>query len=624
MGGDLLQAALENARRGFRVFPCKAGQKTPAVKAFYDWATTDEEKLIAWWTAHPEDNPAVSTDDLVVVDIDVKSGKDGLESFKKLNLPASFAVATPSGGFHVYYRGECKNSAGGIAPGIDIRGHHGYVLAAGAKVAAGGYRVRSESGVRPAPDSLKALLPVPTAKRVNGVDVRIDGAAGATDRAAAYLVDEAPVAVEGSSGDETTYKVAARLKDMGVNEFDAWDLMAEHWNDRCSPPWSPEGLERKVRNAYQYGARPPGVDAPEVIFDGVTPPMPERSGMHWGYHGDPPEVENQWLFYKILPSQGTLLVVGQTQSGKTFLLTELARCVATGKSWFGVPPDEKGAVLCLFAGTEGSGIANRLAALGEDAKRLPIAYAHIPNLRQTGALEQLTKDAKEQAAFMLERFKVPVRLVILETVSASGLVDKENDASDVAAAVRTVGIIGKEIGALFATSHHPSKNGVQARGSGAWTANVDCEIQISRDGSSPVRIVDLTKARNAAQRVLGSFSLEEVEVGADARGRPVTSMGVTMSADLSGVRRARKSQFVETLAQALDQVPGEAMIDVLGRPGVEKRSLRKIFYELKPGDKNMSNMRKAFDAALHYAEQNGMVDTVAHLGTTYVVRRDYT
>lgn len=614
---------MANARRGFRVFPCRAGQKTPAVKAFYDWATTDEDKLIAWWTAHPNDNPAISTDDLVVVDIDVKSDKAGLASYKALDLPPSYTVGTPSGGFHVYFKGECRNSAERVAPGLDVRGHHGYVLASGARTDAGAYVARADRDVIAAPAALSGLLPVPE-RSANGTaapTVAVDPDTS-IPRAISWLREGAPVAVEGSAGDDATFRVAARLKDMGVSEFDAWAIMDEHWNPRCSPPWEPEDLEAKVRNAYAYGTRPAGVDAPEVIFQDVVAPMPERPGLRWGWHGDPAKLEGQWLFYNMLPAHGTLLVVGATQAGKTFLLAELARCIATGKSFFGIPPDEKGGVICLFAGTEGSGIENRLAALGE-AGRLPIAFAHIPNLRQTGALEALTKDVKDQASFMESHFGVPVRLVILETVSASGLVDKENEAADVAAAIRAVGIIGREVGCLFATSHHPAKNGANPRGSGAWTANVDCEIQIGRDGSSQVRIVELTKSRNASQRTLGSFTLEEVELGIDERGRGVKSMRVTMSADMSAIKKARKSQFVETMEQSLDQIATEDWVEIGDRKGVEKKHLRKIFAELKPGDKNPSNTTKAYHNALSYLEQSGVIDMVGHAGGTYIVRRTY-
>jgi hypothetical protein len=63
--------------------------------------------------------------------------------------------------------------------------------------------------------------------------------------------------------------VAARVKDYGVAEPDALDLLRSDWNGRCSPPWPDDDLAEKVRNAYRYGADAPGVAAPEMDFQAV-------------------------------------------------------------------------------------------------------------------------------------------------------------------------------------------------------------------------------------------------------------------------------------------------------------------------------------------------------------------
>ena len=50
-------------------------------------------------------------------------------------MPVTGSVATPRGGTHYYLKPKpgvvIKNSASNIAPGIDIRGEGGYVIAAG-------------------------------------------------------------------------------------------------------------------------------------------------------------------------------------------------------------------------------------------------------------------------------------------------------------------------------------------------------------------------------------------------------------------------------------------------------------------------------------------------------------
>ena len=75
--------------------------------------------------------------DVFVIDVDVSGEKVGLQSLKALeeevgSLPKDALVKTGSGGFHFYMRMPdqgVKNSAGKIAPHIDVRANGGYVIA---------------------------------------------------------------------------------------------------------------------------------------------------------------------------------------------------------------------------------------------------------------------------------------------------------------------------------------------------------------------------------------------------------------------------------------------------------------------------------------------------------------
>ena len=146
--------ALAVARLGLRVFPLKAMGKTPAVKRFYDVATSDPAAVAKMWTGADGEslnwNIGISTDNLLVIDVDNKHGKNGDATLAKLatehgldlNTPTSL---TPTGGRHLFYRlppGEyvITNSVNKLGPGIDIRGYHGFVVAPGSVVPAGEYR----------------------------------------------------------------------------------------------------------------------------------------------------------------------------------------------------------------------------------------------------------------------------------------------------------------------------------------------------------------------------------------------------------------------------------------------------------------------------------------------------
>lgn len=151
---------LELAERGWRLFPIRPGRKAPPV--FTGWArhaTTDPARLIGYFTRNPRHNAGIACrpSGLLVIDCDLpkRSGEhgDGTANLSQLAaarghaLPDTYAVATPSGGRHFYFRTpagtgglpELGNTARTLAPLLDSRGggtgDGGYVLAAGSWLA---------------------------------------------------------------------------------------------------------------------------------------------------------------------------------------------------------------------------------------------------------------------------------------------------------------------------------------------------------------------------------------------------------------------------------------------------------------------------------------------------------
>jgi hypothetical protein len=88
MTGARLRQALAYAARGWPVFPCQAGQKTPATAHGHLDATTDPEQITAWFTRHPQWNVAIATGapgpDVLDVD-DHGSAGNGYGAFAELS-----------------------------------------------------------------------------------------------------------------------------------------------------------------------------------------------------------------------------------------------------------------------------------------------------------------------------------------------------------------------------------------------------------------------------------------------------------------------------------------------------------------------------------------------------------
>lgn len=142
-----LKAALDLAAGGFAIFPA-GPHKRPLLKGWQDKATKDPHQIKAWWKQWPDALPALPTgkrNGLAVLDLDRRPDKDGVAALEALGFaPMTLSrtvVATPSGGFHLYFGGfdGMGNSAAGLPAGVDVRAQGGFVIAPGAHSPKGNY-----------------------------------------------------------------------------------------------------------------------------------------------------------------------------------------------------------------------------------------------------------------------------------------------------------------------------------------------------------------------------------------------------------------------------------------------------------------------------------------------------
>lgn len=287
-----LECALYLAERGFYVFPVQSNGKLPLISKFYERATRDPETIRGFWFNDPDRNIGISTtqfgDDkaLIVIDVDVKSGKRGFESIMSLELdgkyfPETMQVTTPSGGVHMFYVADSARRQGVnvFGSGLDVRSHHGYVVAHGSTTEDGAYRLSRDVPLAKAPIWMVRDLSSPL-ERAGSVEIpeNVDRD-GAQAQAREYL-KTAAISVQGAGGDDNLFRVIARCKDFGVAPLEIVELLQEDWNDRCVPPWSHEELVNKVHNVFRYGKQIVGVSAPEVVFKDLKRETPEGETLH--------------------------------------------------------------------------------------------------------------------------------------------------------------------------------------------------------------------------------------------------------------------------------------------------------------------------------------------------------
>lgn len=166
----LLDAALSYAARGWRVLPvygiaedggctcpargrCQQPGKHPAVANWVERATTDADNIRRAWGHSSNLNVGLATGErsgFFVLDVDPKHGGDQTLAQMEREfgpLPPTLSAITGSGGDHFLFEHIAGlGNRGGFAPGLDVRGDGGQIVAAPSKHMSGGvYRWKDEA-----------------------------------------------------------------------------------------------------------------------------------------------------------------------------------------------------------------------------------------------------------------------------------------------------------------------------------------------------------------------------------------------------------------------------------------------------------------------------------------------
>lgn len=338
-----LNAALAWAQRGFPVFPLRENTREPALGGnWVDIATTDPERIRLLWTdpvlnVERDYNIGCLCTDMVVVDIDVKNGKDGYNQY--LQLGGTFdtlVVRTTSGGFHCYFHGPDSSNAP-IAEGVDIRSHNGYVVAPGSVIDGSPYSVIEDVDMSWVPSTIERMLKPAYVRSDVETVAKVDTEAAI--QAGILFLQSTPVAIEGMRGDETTFITACRLvREMALSPVTAFNLMRDHWNPRCIPPWDLAELAQKVDNAAHYGSVDLGVLTPEMLFGhlSISPPPSVFESVTWGNAVMPTDIRPRpWLMDGMLMTGAVTMLLAPGSAGKSSVSLALAAHLALGKDFAG-------------------------------------------------------------------------------------------------------------------------------------------------------------------------------------------------------------------------------------------------------------------------------------------------
>jgi hypothetical protein len=245
---DCHGAALDYVAREWSVIPVEPRGKRPLVAWLeYQERCPTATELAAWFGRWPEANVGIVTgivSGLVVLDVDARHG--GAQSLSALEaahgpLPRTIAVETGGGGRHFYFShpGGIVHNKVGLAPGIDLRGDGGCVVAP-PSMHPSGRRYAWAPGRAPAQAKL-APLPVWLAQLARPEH-------GRAGHPLAHWRELTRRRISEGERNNTIASLAGHLFWRGVDAEVVFELL-EAWNrEHCEPPLTADEVARVVES----------------------------------------------------------------------------------------------------------------------------------------------------------------------------------------------------------------------------------------------------------------------------------------------------------------------------------------------------------------------------------------
>ncbi len=514
-------------------------------------ATADPLKVMEWFGEEncPHNIGVTPGKNFAVIDLDLDmaKGKDGKFSLSAYldgdpfkTLGDTFTVETPRGGYHLYFSTEHPvSNKVGVLEGVDIRGYHGYVLAPGSSIGLKEYTCLSDVPPIKINDAILPLFKKVMMREVHDYGIELDNPS-ALSRARDFLKRRAP-AIEGQGGNYHTYVTVCHLRDLGLSDDTARDMILEsEWNQNCSPPWDAHELTVLINNAYKYAKADAGVkgtgldektfaaafgadlvdaDTKEYIKSverGETGSYSRHKSKLYNFH-DAVRLDRQYdfLISKWVPAVGYTALLAPRGIGKTTVLIDLGLCVATDQDWHSAKVD-KGWTVCYIMGEDPEGVLDRMRAWkidrmeGED---IPdpnrfLVYDAAIDFCNTEEVSEFTKFLKKETQginnvmFVLDTWQRMIQ-------SASG---GQNDEENMQKAVANMEAMARSFKGPTIVAFHPPKNNKDTITGSAVLENASHSI-IHISDHSVYKTVEVKRLKGAAIGEKIDFKFKTVKLG---------------------------------------------------------------------------------------------------------------
>lgn len=222
--------------------------------------------------------------------------------------------------------------------------------------------------------------------------------------------------------------------------------------------------------------------------------------------------------------EGAMSVVyGDSNTGKSFLVMDMAAHISLGETWF-ESNVQQGAVLYLASESPRS-IMDRSRALAKrlnrDLDQFFITQSNIDMYNPNGDAQRIV----DTVAMIEGQYGVKIKLIVVDTLARAMGAGDENSTKDMGQFVKHGDLIRSATNAHLMIIHHTGKDSTKGgRGSSALRAATDTEIEVGNPGDGKPREFKVTKQRDLDGKgnVYG-FDLVPVALGEGVFGSVMTT-----------------------------------------------------------------------------------------------------
>ncbi|NTH12273.1 AAA family ATPase [Agrobacterium rhizogenes] len=261
----------------------------------------------------------------------------------------------------------------------------------------------------------------------------------------------------------------------------------------------------------------------------------------------------------VLPESGLCGLAGQSQSGKTVVALDMAKSLVLGEKWLGkyAVPNACGVVYIPYESREN--VKRRWRAIYKDTNGrtgdVPFQLVKAPPIMATRKeWEGFAGTLAVIGANFLSEHGVPLKVCFIDTLAASGMVARENEADSWAVVIDNLNRICETLNLVIVLLHHAAKSQESEniwRGSSSSYAALEVVLGVKvekHEGEVTRRWIYTDKSKDGDTGYIADLSFEAIKVGVKTSGADM--FAPVLRADTDGERKITIRKEAESKTKA--------------------------------------------------------------------------